>query len=176
VRNKITVADKDRESLVTEIIAKRREAKLKADELRAQLAKSGDFAAMVKDCMKGEDKRVVGGDLGDVVRGRIGDKLVEDAIFSQKINENGPVLDTARGYMLIRVTARTAAKPAAGATPAVPETVRASFINVRTLPMLKGKELDRMIQERKFSKDMMDLLKSLQSKAKIETIYKNLAF
>ncbi|MEI8243222.1 MAG: peptidylprolyl isomerase [bacterium] len=176
VRNKITVADKDREALVTEIIAKRREAKLKADELRAQLAKSGDFAAMVKDCMKGEDKRVVGGDLGDVVRGRLGDKLVEDAVFSQKINENGPVLDTVRGYMLIRVTARTAAKPAAGATPAVPETVRASFINVRTLPLLKGKELDRMIQERKFSKDMMDLLKSLQSKAKIETIYKNLSF
>ena len=166
----------DRESLTAEIITKRKEAKMKADELRAQLQKGADFATLLKDNTKSEDKRVVGGDLGDITRGRLGDKQLDDAVFAQKINEIGPVLDNSRGYMLIKVTAHTAAKAAAGATPATPETVRASFISVRTPPMLRGKDMDRVIQERKFSRDLADLLKSLRAKAKIETIYKDLVF
>ncbi len=173
IRSKITVAEKDREALANEIIASRREAKQKADALRAQLQKGADFATLSKELSR-TDKRIVGGDLGEVIRGKLGDKQVEDAVFSQKVNELGPVLDTPRGYLLVRVTARTAAKAASGATPATPETAHVSCINVRTPPMLKGKDMDRMIQERKFGQEFNDLLKSLRAKAKIETIYKDL--
>lgn len=176
VRSKIVVVDSDREALANEIIARRKEAKQKADELHAQLQKGADFATVLKECTKGDDKRIVGGDLGEISRGRLGDKQIEDAVFGQKVNENGPVLDTARGYMLIRVTAHTAAKPASGTTPAVQESVHASFINIRTPSMLKSKDMDRVIQERKFGTELGNLLKSLRAKAKIETIYKDLVF
>ena len=176
VRSKIKVTESDREALVTEVIAQRKDAKLKADELRTRLQKGTDFATLLKDNTKGSDKRVIGGDMGELVRGRLGDKQIEDAVFIQKVNEIGPVLDTSRGYMLIRVTARTLGKPAFGVTPAVPESVHASFINVRSPPLLKGKDMDRVIQERKFGKELNDLLKSLRAKAKIETIYKDLVF
>jgi len=172
IRNKITVTDADRDALAAEIIAKRKEAKQKAAEIHAQLQKGADFNSL----MKSDDKRVVGGEIGEVTRGKIGDKQIEDAIFVQKVNEVGPVLETGRGYMLIRVTARTPAKAAVGATPATPESVHASFISVRTPPVLKSKDMDRVIQERKFEKSLMELLKSLRAKSKIETIYKDLAF
>ena len=175
VSDKIVVTDADRDALANEIIASRKDAKTKADSLRAQLLKGVDLNALVEK-EKTNDNRIIGGDLGDVTRGRLGDKQVEDAIFSQKINEVGPVLDTVRGYLLLRVTAHTAAKPAAGATSAVPESVHVSFINVRTPPMLKSKDMDRVIQSRKFDKDLKDLLKSLCAKAQIETIYKELVF
>ena len=176
VRSKIVVAESDRESLTTEIIARRKEARQKADELRAQLLKGTDFATLLKDSTKGDDKRIIGGDMGEVVRGRLGDKQVEDSIFAQKVNEVGQVLDSSRGYLLIHVTSRTPGKAAVGATPAIPESVHASFINVRTPSMLKGKDMDRVIQSRKFDQELAELLKSLRAKAKIETIYKDLAF
>jgi len=175
VRDKIAITEADREALAGEVIANRREAKVKADGLRAQLLKGADFAALVEK-EKASDKGVIGGDIGDITRSRLRDKQIEDAVFGQKINEIGPVLDTVGGYMLIRVTARTAAKPAVGATPATPESAHAGFLNVRTPPMLKGKDMDRVIQSRKFEKNLMELLKDLRAKAKIETIYKDLAF
>ena len=176
VKSKITVTEADREALTTEIIAKRRDPNQKADELHTQLLKGADFATVLKDASKDAEKRIVGGDMGEVARGRLGDKQIEDALFSQKANENGPVLDTSRGYLIIRVASHTAAKAAAGATPAIPESVHASYINVRTPPMLKGKDMDRVVQARKFDKNLADLLKSLRAKAKVETIYKDLAF
>ena len=176
VKSKITVAESDREALTTEIIAKRRDARQKADDLHAQLVKGADFTTVLKDASKDEEKRIIGGDMGEIVRGRLGDKQIEDALFAQKVNENGPVLDTSRGYVMIRVAAHTAAKAAAGTNPAILESVRASYINVRTPPMLKGKDMDRVIQARKFDKNLADLLKTLRAKAKVETIYKDLAF
>ena len=178
VRSKITVVDADREALAAEIIARRKDAKSKADELRVQLQKGADFAALAKDFSKGEDKRVIGGELPEIQRGKLapGDKVIEDAVFAQKVNEIGPVVETSRGYMLFKVTARTQGKAAVGATAAVPEAVHASYLHVRMPPMLKSKDMDRVIQNRKFEKDIGDLLKSLRSKAKIETIYKDLVF
>ena len=177
VRDKVVVTDADREALAKEVIAKRQAARQKADTLRAQLlVKGADFNAVLEKEKTSPDKLVISGDLGEVVRGRVGDKQLEDAIFGQKLNEIGPILDTPRGFMLFRVTSRTAAKPAVGASPAQLETAHAVFFNVRTPPLLKGKDMDRVIQSRKFDKDLNDLLKSLRAKAKIETIYKDLVF
>jgi hypothetical protein len=174
IRDKIVVVEKDREELVAEIITKRKESRQKADELRAQLLKGVDYAKLSQEIARGEDKRLASGDLGEITRGKLNDKLIEDALFTQKINEIGPVIDTGRGYLLLRVMARTPAKGTAGTAGATPESVRASFLSVRTPPMLKGKEMDRVLQDRKFNKTMAELLQSLRSKAKIETIYKDL--
>lgn len=175
IRPKITIVEQDREALANEIIAKRREAKQKADELRLQIQKGADFATLAKE-LSSTDKRIVGGDVGEITRGKYGDKQIEDAIFRLKVNEISPVLETPRSYLLVRVTAHTAAKAAAGATPARPETVRASVINVRAPSPPNSKEMERIIQERKFGQAMTDLLQSLRAKAKIETIYKDLVF
>ncbi len=174
IRDTIVVVDKDREELTTEIIAKRKDARQKADALRAQLLKGADYALLSKEIASSEDKRLASGDLGELTRDKISDKQIADALFSQKVNEIGPVLETGRGYLLLRVTARTPAKGTAGAAGATPESVRASFISVRTPPLMKSKEMERVLQERKFNKTMSDLLLSLRSKAKIETIYKDL--
>jgi parvulin-like peptidyl-prolyl isomerase len=171
VRDTIKIEEKDRDDLATELIAKRKESRKIADDLRAQLVKGADFTKLSQEAARGTDKRVSSGDLGEITRGKLGDKQIEDALFSQKVNEIGPVLDTSRGYLLLHVSART---PAKGSTP---ESVRASFLSIRTPPLLKGKEeIDRVVKERKFSTTMSDLLQALRQKAKIETIYKDLVF
>ena len=169
VREKVTVTDADREALAVEIIAKRREAKEKADALRAQLVKGDDFTALAEN-EKREDKRIMTGDLGTVTRGQLSDKVVEEAVFGQDIGEIGPVLNTARGCMIIRVRAR------AEATPELLATARASFILVRMPPDLKEKETEQVIQARKFDKELQAFLASLRAKARIETIFKDLQF
>lgn len=176
VRDKIAITDADREALAGEIIAKRKDAKNKADELRRKLQKGADFAMMMKECAAEDDKRIVAGDLGELQRGKVPDKAIEDAAFTQKLNEIGPVIEANRGYMVLKVTAHTAAKAAAGTTPAVPETAHVSSICVRMPPMLKSADMDRVVQGRKFDKSVMEFLKALRAKAQIETIYKDLAF
>jgi parvulin-like peptidyl-prolyl isomerase len=176
VRSKIVVTEDDRKTLITEISAKRREARAKAEELRLQLVKGADFATLARENTRADDKRVIGGDMGEIQRGRFGDKQVEDQLFAQKLNEIGPVVESARAFLVLKVTSRAPAKPAVGATPAVPESVRASYLSVRTLPILNGKDLDRVLQARKFDKDLADLLKNARAKSKIETIYTDLRF
>jgi parvulin-like peptidyl-prolyl isomerase len=170
VRGKLPVTDADRDALNLELTRIRKEARAKAEELRAQLRSGADMAAMIHEAVRGKDQRIFGGDLGDVTRGRLPEKAIEDALFTQKINEIGPVLETSRGCLVLKVVSRTAAKPAAGATPAVPESARASFLTVRMPPPLPASELTRVIQDRK----LQQTIKALRAKAHIETIYKDL--
>lgn len=172
VRESLPVTDADRDALNLEVTRTRQEARAKAEELRARLLNGADMAAVIQESLHGKDPRLFGGDLGDVARGRLPDKAIENALFSQKINEIGPVVETPRGYLVIKVVARTAAKPAAGATPAVPESARASFLTVRMPPTLPASELNRVILDRKLQQS----IKSLRAKAHIETIYRDLAF
>ncbi len=75
--------------------------KRKAVEIRKKLLKGADFAKMAKeysDCPSKEN----GGDLGTFRRG-IMVKPFEQAAFSQKVNEIGPVIKTRFGYHIIQV-------------------------------------------------------------------------
>jgi peptidyl-prolyl cis-trans isomerase C len=79
----------------------------KAKDLRAQLAAGADFAELAKkhsDCPSKE----AGGDLGEFGRGQM-IKPFEDAAFSQKKDEIGPVVETTFGYHIIQVLGRQAA-------------------------------------------------------------------
>jgi peptidyl-prolyl cis-trans isomerase C len=75
--------------------------KEKADSIRKELVGGSDFAqaAMTKsDCPSAQ----AGGDLGVFVKGQMV-KPFDDAAFSQKENEIGPVIKTEYGYHIIQV-------------------------------------------------------------------------
>lgn len=75
--------------------------KAKADDVRAKLASGADFAQLANlfsDC----PSKKYGGDLGTFPRGQMV-KAFEDAAFSQKVKEIGPVVQTDFGYHVIQV-------------------------------------------------------------------------
>jgi peptidyl-prolyl cis-trans isomerase C len=81
----------------------KKEKKDKIIKLREKLLQGADFAELAKensDCPSGKAR---GGDLGTFPRGRMV-KAFEDAAFSQKVNEIGPVIETRFGYHTIQVT------------------------------------------------------------------------
>ena len=81
----------------------KKEKKDKITELREKLLQDADFAELAKensDCPSGKAR---GGDLGTFPRGRMV-KAFEDAAFSQKVNEIGPVIETKFGFHIIQVT------------------------------------------------------------------------
>jgi len=80
----------------------KKEKKDKIKNLRKKLLQGADFAEFAKensDCPSGKAK---GGDLGTFARGRMV-KTFEEAAFSQKVNEIGPVIETRFGYHIIQV-------------------------------------------------------------------------
>jgi len=73
----------------------------KIEAIRKQLNQGAEFEKLAKehsDCPSGEK----GGDLGTFARGRMA-KPFEDAAFSQKVNEIGPIVQTRFGYHIIQV-------------------------------------------------------------------------
>lgn len=82
------------------------ERKQRAEALREQLVKGGDFAELAKahsDCPSKDQ----GGDLGTFPRGQMA-KPFEDAAFSQPTNAIGPIVETQFGYHIVQVLDRQA--------------------------------------------------------------------
>ena len=77
------------------------EKKGKAENIRKQILGGADFADIAKNQSDCPSKQV-GGDLGTFTKGQMV-KPFEDAAFSQKINEIGPVVETDFGYHIIQV-------------------------------------------------------------------------
>lgn len=80
----------------------------KIEKIRKKLLAGGDFADIAKENSECPSKEK-GGDLGSFARGQMV-KPFEDAAFSQKINDIGPVVETQFGYHIIQVLERTQAK------------------------------------------------------------------
>ena len=169
IRSKLTVTDGDRDRLTNEIITTRKAAKAKIDDLRAKLLKGADFATLARANSDDINNKNVGGDLGEFPRGRL-EKPFEDAAFSQKVNEIGPIVETRYGYHIIKVAAHTPAKAATATTPATPESVHASHILAKA-PTVSVRDMDVLIKRQKYDSGLKDLLVGLRAKAKIETIY-----
>jgi len=168
IRSKLTVTDGDRDRLTNEIITTRKAAKAKIDDLRAKLLKGADFATLARANSDDINNKNVG-DLGEFPRGRL-EKPFEDAAFSQKVNEIGPIVETRYGYHIIKVAAHTPAKAATATTPATPESVHASHILAKA-PTVSVRDMDVLIKRQKYDSGLKDLLVGLRAKAKIETIY-----
>ena len=82
--------------------------KAKIETIRKQLMSGADFAKVAQeksDC----PSKSKGGDLGTFSKGRMV-KEFEDAAFSQKANEIGPVVDTKFGHHIIQVLEHNPAK------------------------------------------------------------------
>jgi parvulin-like peptidyl-prolyl isomerase len=180
ITGKITISDAEREARARDAATRRGEARRRVEALRLQVVKGADFAALARQHSEDEATRNRGGDLGDIVRGRA-EKQIEDAAFGLRVNEVSQVLEVQRRgisrtescFVLVKATGRTPAKPAAGTAPAVPESVRASVILVRTDPTMTSREIDEDIRARKYKEGLAALLGELRSKAKIDTIYKD---
>ena len=118
----------------------------KAKEIREKLVAGADFAALAKessDCPSSER----GGDLGSFKRGSMV-KPFEDAAFTQKVGEIGPVVKTDFGYHVIVVKDKIAesSTPYAEAKTRIPQ-------------MMKAKEV---------MEKMPEYVSGLREKAKIE--------
>jgi peptidyl-prolyl cis-trans isomerase C len=85
----------------------RAEKRARAEELHKQLVKGADFAKIAAENSDCPSKNQ-GGSLGSFERGRMV-KEFEDAAFSQKVMEVGPVVETSFGFHIIQVQAHTPA-------------------------------------------------------------------
>jgi parvulin-like peptidyl-prolyl isomerase len=79
------------------------EALAKAKEVRAAIAKGGDFAEIAKKDSDDTGSGVNGGALGEFGHGSMV-KPFEDAAFSLKVNEVSEPIKTQFGYHIIQVT------------------------------------------------------------------------
>jgi peptidyl-prolyl cis-trans isomerase C len=84
------------------------EKKMKAEDIRKQLLGGAEFA---ETALKSSDcpSKQAGGDLGTFPRGQMV-KPFEDAAFSQKKDEIGPLVETDFGYHIIQVLEKNSSK------------------------------------------------------------------
>ncbi len=125
------------------------EKKAKAEDIRKQLLAGGNFMELAKkysDCPSKEH----GGDLGEFPRGQMV-KPFDNAAFSQKVNEIGPVVETDFGYHIIQVQEHNAVRP---------------------MPLEKVKDrVSLYLEHQKKQQALVSLVKKLREKAKI-VLYK----
>ncbi len=124
-------------------------AKAKAEALRARIEKGEDFAAVAReasDCPSGER----GGDLGEFGKGRM-DPVFEQAAFTQKVGELGPLVKSSFGYHIIKVTARDDKAGTAQASHILvrPATVRLLPLAMRKPGALDAEELRAMLTDQR---------------------------
>ena len=119
--------------------------KAKIDAIRKKLVAGGDFAKIAQESSDCPSK-AKGGDLGAFAKGQMA-KPFEDAAFSQKVNDIGPVVETQFGYHIIQVQEHTQAKS-------------------KTLDAVKP-DIIKSLQEQNKQKAVKDYIDGLKSKATI---------
>jgi peptidyl-prolyl cis-trans isomerase C len=174
VRSKLKVDEKEVDKAVEQIGATNDFKRAKLEAARKQLLSGANFEDVARNVSEDPTAKA-GGDLGEFGRGKQV-KPLEDAAFSQKVGEIGPVIETVYGYHIVKVTAHNAAKKATATTPAVPETVRASHILLRRIPVDR-KRMSESYLRTQYLKGSREFFATLKEKAKIECfLYKDLAF
>ena len=123
----------------------RAEKRARAEELHKQLVNGADFAKIAAENSDCPSKNQ-GGNLGTFERGRMV-KEFEDAAFSQKVMEIGPVVETSFGFHIIQVQAHTPASQ-------------------KTFDEVKAQIKTHLEQQNK-NKAVRDYIETLKSKATI---------
>lgn len=83
-------------------------AKKKAEGIRERLVKGEDFAKVATETTDDPGSKAKGGLYEDIPRGMMV-KPFEDAVFSQKIGDVGPLVETQFGFHIVKVETRTEA-------------------------------------------------------------------
>lgn len=174
VRNKLKIDDQEITHAIELIGVTNDLKRAKLEAVRKQLTEGANFedvARNVSDCQSARK----GGDLGEFSRGKMV-KEFDDAAFKQEVGVIGPIVETPFGYHLIKVAARTPAQAATATTPALPETVRASHILLKRIPVDR-KKLNESILRVKYNKGVEQYFRELKAKAKIECfLFKDMTF
>jgi hypothetical protein len=174
VREKLKVGDGEIAAIVDALDATNRATRVKLEGIRKQLLDGADFADTARNVSQDPSAKN-GGDLGEFARGKIL-RDFEQAAFSQKVGEVGPIIATRHGFHILKVTARTPATPETGSSPAVPETARVSHILLNTVPIDRKKITDSIVRT-KYNAGVEAYYRQLKSKAKIECfLYKDMVF
>ncbi len=174
VRSALKLQDKEITEAVALLDATNDFKQVHLEGIRKQILAGANFedvARTVSECPSAKN----GGDLGEFARGKM-DQAFETAAFSQAVGALGPVIQTRFGYHVIKVTAHTSAKAATASTPAVPETVRASHILLKRIPVDR-KRINDSILRTKYNAGVQKYFVELKAKAKIECyLYKDMVF
>jgi parvulin-like peptidyl-prolyl isomerase len=128
--------------------AARKAKRTKAEGLRKQLLAGADFGKLAAT-MSDDPTRVRGGQLPALRRGQVTDTMFENAAFTQKEGEIGPIIETQYGFVILQVEKHTLA-------------------NTLKLEDAKVKERVREIAtDAKRQRAMQEYLSALRAKAKI---------
>lgn len=165
VRNKLKISDKEIADAVAMLQATNEMKRAKMEEIRKQVlagADFGDIARTVSECPYAAKN----GDLGEVKKGQLM-KPLEDAAFALRVDEISPVIQTRHGFHLLKVTSRTKSTEASGSSPAVPETIRVSQIQMKHVDINRKRITDAILKA-KYDAGVKVFFNELKAKAKIE--------
>ena len=170
IRSKLKLADADVDAAMAEQEKTRKATRTEIDAIREQLLAGTNFEALAKDRSADKGSAEKGGDLGLFSRGQMV-KPFEDAAFSQKIGEIGPVVESQFGFHIIKVTAHNDAVAASSNAVPTPETVQASHILLMAPAAATREALRKEMEDKQLSPAMQSFIEELRAKAKIETIF-----
>jgi len=165
-QQKLKVMNEEVEKGAEEIEAANAAKRATLETARKQILEGTPFEDIARAMSEDTASAKNGGDLGEFARGR-SDPAFEEAAFRVPPGQVSDVVETRFGYHLIKVMAHNPAQDAKDDVPAVPETIRASHILVRTIPVDKAKVAD-ILYRRKFIEYGRALYEELKGKAKIE--------
>lgn len=126
--------------------AARKAKKAKADGIRKQLLGGANFGQLAAT-MSDDPTRTNGGQLPALRRGQVTDKVFENAVFSQKEGDIGPVIETQYGYVILQVQKHVKAT-----------TLKLDDVKERVRALVTDNKRQRVVQE---------YIAGLRAKAKI---------
>ena len=142
----VAVGEADIEAEAARWAAERRASRQMAEDIRGRLLAGGDFARLAAEHSLCPSGKRSGGSIGQLVRGK-SYPAFEAAAFGQPVGEIGPVIETPAGLHIIRVDAHHAARPASATEPAIPESVQASHILLRTRGVATRQALEAHLRQ-----------------------------
>lgn len=165
VRDAIKVENKEVMNTIVVIGETNDFRRAQLETVRKQVLAGANFeevARRMSECPSAKN----GGDLGNLVRGKV-EKPFEEAAFAQKVGVIGPIVETRVGYHILKVTAHTHAQAASVSGPAIPETVRVSHILIKRIPVDR-KQIVEAIRSVKYNNSLRNYFDEAKARAKIE--------
>jgi len=168
VQLKIKVMDDDVEKGVDAIGMSNAVKRVTLEAARKQILDGAPFEDVARTISQDPPTARQGGELKEFARGRY-EAAFEDAAFGLSPGQVSEIVETAFGYHIIKLLARNPAQVAKDGVPAIPETIRAAHILIKTQPVDRQKIAAAVYLE-KFAEGKQALYDALMAKAEIENV------